>query len=168
MDDHLVRDWRDRSNHDVFVQLIEHSQAKLFRTALAITGNRADAEDAWQNTVLNAYRSIGSLREPRYFQTWLTRILLNECKQALKSRAKQSGAALPEMSQLPETGADWLDVRAALSELPQEQREVIVLRFWLGMTLAEIAEVAAVPEGTAKTRLYQALKRLRVKLEEVL
>ncbi len=157
-----------RGDREAFAQLVGECEIKLFRTALAITGNRADAEDAWQNSVLNAFRSIQSLREPRYFQTWLTRILLNECKHVLRVRAKQSETVAPGIAHSPEIGTDRLDIEAALAELSHEQREVIVLRFWMGKTLAEIAELTAVPEGTAKTRLYQALRKLRVKLEEVL
>lgn len=156
-----------RGDDEAFAQLVEPAETRLYQTALAITGNRADAEDAWQNTVLNALGGLRSLREPRYFQTWLTRILLNECKQILRTRARQPAPVLDTVYR-SEPEADHLDIQVALSQLPQEQREVIVLRFWLGLTLAEIAEMTAVPEGTAKTRLYQALKKLRVELKEVL
>jgi RNA polymerase sigma-70 factor (ECF subfamily) len=155
-----------RGDREAFAALIAPLENRLYRTALAIMGNPADAEDAWQNTVLKAFRGVSALREPDYFSTWVTRILLNECKQGLRRRRPWSPVGDLAQVALPEPDAEQAALRDALRQLSGDQRTVVFLRYWLGLPLAELAEVLEVPVPTAKSRLYEALKRLRLMLRE--
>ena len=156
-----------RGDKEAFFSLIEPLENRLYQTALGIVGTRQDAEDVWQSTVLQAWRSIRQLREP-YFKTWVTRILINEAKQVLRK-----GARLPKLYEsVPEIPTEDVDVSAKLmvhtllQSLPSEQREVIILRFWLDLSLEEIAHAVQVPLSTTKTRLYQGLASLKHRMKE--
>lgn len=155
-----------RGDPEAFAALIAPLEDRLYRTALAILGSPADAEDAWQNTVLKTYRGLPRLRDRQYFATWATRILLNECKQSLRRR--RPWLPLNDLApvSLPEPAADQVAVRDALRRLNGSQRMVVFLRFWLGLPIAEMAEALEVPVPTVKSRLYQALKLLRGMLRE--
>lgn len=157
-----------RGDKEAFVGLLKPLEARLFQTALAIVGSRQDAEDVWQNTVLLAWSHINKLRQPRYFKTWITRILLNEAKSCLRRR---TDTPMPN-EELLEAGVFAADienkllVRSYLDMLPLEQREAILLRYWLDLPLKEIAKVMGVPLSTAKTRLYQGMRSLQSIMEE--
>jgi len=156
-----------RGNKEAFLSLVEPLEQRLFQTALGILGARTDAEDAWQNTVLKAWRHIASVRTP-HFKTWLTRILINEAKQLLRTRR-----CYPTLSQQVNDAAsddgdisEKIMVHQLLQSLPREQREAVVLRYWLDFTLEEIANVMQVPLSTAKTRLYQGVASLKNQMKE--
>lgn len=157
-----------KGDREAFISLIEPLESKLYQTALGIVGNRQDAEDIWQSTVLKALRSIGSLRQP-VFKTWITRILLNEAKQHLR---KKYYTPIP-LQQLPEDGvrdediATKLLVQNCMQKLSLEHRQAVILRFWLDLTLEQMAEAMHVPLSTAKTRLYQGIGNLKNHLGEV-
>lgn len=156
-----------RGDREAFLRLIEPIEDTLYQTAFGIVGNKHDAEDVWQNTVLLAWRKIKTLREP-FVKTWVTRILLNEAKQFLRRK----GHAPVVQNMLPEGEVNDVDVPTkmlvhhCLQQLTPEQRQAVVLRFWLDLTLEEIAEAMQVPLSTAKTRLYQGLGNLKSQLRE--
>lgn len=92
-------------DREAFLSLLEPWEDKLYQTALGIVGNKFDAEDVWQNTVLKAWIKIGGLRKP-VFRTWITRILINEARQHLRRKGK-----LPiPLEHLPDSGAGDPDV----------------------------------------------------------
>lgn len=155
-----------RGNQEAFLALIEPLETRLYQTALGIVGNPYDAEDVWQNTVLNAWRHIKGLREP-YFKTWITRILLNEAKNILRKRGRTPTPipTLPEMAETKDL-SEAVAMHDYLNQLADSQREIILLRFWLDLPLGEIASLAGIPLSTAKTRLYQGLAELKAHIKE--
>ena len=105
------------------------------------------------------------LREPDFFETWLTRIVLNECHRELRRRRRLAGEeSLPE-SAGPDA-YDALPLKEAIRRLPEELRAVIILRFFAGYTQAETAAALDIPQGTAATRQRRALELLRLELGE--
>ena len=82
---------------DAFLELIDNNTDRMYKTAWAILGNEADAADAIQETILDCYEKLNTLRHPEYFTTWLTRILINNC---LSIRRQYRTDSLPE--QMPE------------------------------------------------------------------
>ena len=149
--------------------ILQPLESKLFQTALGIVGNQHDAQDVWQSTVLKAWTSLPRLRHEQYFRTWVTRIMLNEAKQLLRHRARQPllPGELPEvqLTNQPEIEQQLL-VRACLSQLPDAQRETVLLRYWLDLSLEEIAKAMTIPLSTVKTRLYQGQRTLKTLIEE--
>ena len=94
----------------------------------------------------------------------MTRILINECHREQKRRSR-----FRSLEEVPELTAEMLDalpLREAVQRLPKEWKDVVILRFFSGLTLAETAEVLQIPQGTVKTRQRKALQLLRLELEE--
>ena len=83
--DQLVRKAR-RGDKEAFISLIEMQKQSMYKVAVGILKNDADAADAIQDTILSCYENLRNLREPKYFQTWITRILINHCNRILAER----------------------------------------------------------------------------------
>lgn len=151
-------------NENEFAERIQQQRKKLYCAALLYLGSEADALDAVDEAVYRALLSLKKLRQPQYFTTWLMRILINVCKDELKRRSR-----VTPMEELPETAAeefDALPLRDAVSRLPSELREPLILHHFGGLTVSETAQVLKIPQGTAATRLRRALELLRLELSE--
>lgn len=148
-----------------FSREIEKLGPILFRVAFAILRNRIDCEDAAQNAVLKAYRNLDTLKERRYFKTWLIRILKNECFDTLKRRrptldVEGQGTLSYEMA-VPD-----LDLNRAFDTLSPEERLTITLYYYEGYDTREIAQLTEVSEGTVRSRLSRGRASLRSLLQE--
>lgn len=151
-------DWKE------FTQRYEGIKARLYRTALLYLGDASAAEEALDETVCKALHSCRGLRQPEYFNTWITRILLNVCADERKRKKK-----LMNLSDIPEIAAesyDSLPLRDAVARLPKELSSVVILRYFSGYTLKEAADILDIPQGTAATRQRRALALLRLDLGE--
>ena len=148
-----------------FAERVEAIRVRLYRTAYLYLGSEADALEAVDEAVYQALRALRQLRQPQFFETWLTRILLNECKKELRRRKRFS-----PLEELPETAGpdeyDGFPLKEAVRRLPEELRAVMVLRFFAGYTQAETAETLKIPQGTVATRQRRALELLRLELGE--
>lgn len=150
---------------DEFAARTEAVKARLYRTAYLYLGSEADALEAVDEAVYQALRALKKLREPDHFETWLTRILINECRRELRRRKRLAGEeAIPETA--GPDAYDALPLREAVRRLPEELRVVVILRFFAGYTQAETAAALSIPQGTAATRQRKALQLLRLELGE--
>lgn len=141
-------------------------QAKplLYKTAFMYLGSESAAVDAVDEAAYKGWRGRKKLRQPEYFSTWITRILINVCNDALRRRLRE----LP-MENLPQQAAedyDSLPLADAVSRLPEELRQVVVLRYFSGLTLEETARALGLPRGTVTSRQKRALALLRLQLED--
>ena len=149
-------------------RLIDQYQ-RYYRLAFSYVRNEADALDAVQEGACKAISSCGKLRETRYLDTWLYRIMVNEAVSVLRRRSRQGGedeteAALALVSvqdQYEET-----DLFQALDTLEVLDRTIVTLRYFEDLKLSEIAEVVQQPLSTVKSRLYRAMDKLRTILAE--
>lgn len=150
---------------DEFAARTEAVKQRLYRTAYLYLGSEADALEAVDEAVYQALRALKRLRAPDFFETWMTRILINECHRELRRRKRLAGEeALPDG-----TGPDAYDalpLREAVRRLPKELRLVVILRFFAGYTQAETAAALDIPQGTVATRQRRALVLLRLELGE--
>lgn len=151
----------------VFTQLVASLDGELVRLAYVITGTRQLAEDAAQATWERLWHKPPDLREPSRLRSWLLSVCANEARQV--GRRQRRGAQLEAMA-VPGSGpkadlaADLADLRVALARLSMAERELLALRFAVGLPSAEIAEhLGLSPEG-ARTRLHRVLQRLRREL----
>jgi RNA polymerase sigma-70 factor, ECF subfamily len=154
---------------DAFQMLVEPYERMIFGIAYSMMHDRDSAADAVQDALVKAWRHLPSLRTENGFRAWLVRIVVNEVKQ--QSRRKQvptiSIEETPELSD----GSDGMEteternemreaVRTAVQLLPPQQRETVVLRYFGGLTMSEIAFAMGCRKGTVKSRLSRALDRL--------
>ena len=149
---------------DEFAQHIEQIRMRLYKTALLYLGSEALALEALDEAVYKALRSYKKLRQPELFDTWITRILINECLREIKRRKR-----LVPLDALPETAAfqfDALPLKEAVRRLPKDLKELVILRYFTGYTLKETADILQIPQGTAATRQRKALALLRIELGE--
>jgi RNA polymerase sigma-70 factor (ECF subfamily) len=165
-----------RGDVDAYETLVQTYQGIAFRTAYAIAGSAADAEEAAQDAFVKAFRAIGRFRSGEPFRPWLLRIVANEARNrrrsagrrahlAVRAAAEQgSGDAVPSPEESLLTGERSAALLAAVDVLPDEQRLAIVCRYFLQLSEEETAAALGVRPGTVKSRLARALARLREEL----
>lgn len=142
----------------------EALKPKLYRTALLYLGGESAAVDAVDEAVYKGLLAHGRLRQEEFFSTWMGRILINVCTDELRRRKRELA-----VEALPETAAeefDALPLKEAIQRLPAELRQVVVLRYFTGLTLAQTARALRIPQGTAASRQRRALALLKLELTE--
>jgi RNA polymerase sigma factor (sigma-70 family) len=160
-----------------YEELVRMHQAIAFRVALVAAGDRGEAEEAVQDGFVKAYRALGRFREHAPFRPWLLRIVANEARNRRRSAGRRAGLApraaaaasgdaapSPEAAVLSHARRD--ELLAALGELDQRDRDVLVHRFLLELGEEETAAALGVRRGTVKSRTSRALERLRAVLGE--
>jgi RNA polymerase sigma factor (sigma-70 family) len=159
-----------RGDRDAFAALASASVDRLFAIARRITQDHERAQDAVQSALLGAWRDLPTLRDPSRFQQWLHRLLVRACyEEARKQRA--FGVRVRVLSIEPATFdssrdlADRDELERAFRRLSVEQRAVVVLHFYVGLALNEVAEVLVIPTGTARSRLHYSLRIMRAAIE---
>lgn len=153
-----------KGDKQAFVKLIKASEASLYRVAKAIVKSDADCADAIQESILKAFEAMPVLKKPVYFKTWLTQILINECRKIHTARKKVVSLEASHFRDLPgEDGQDeQIQVRQALKFLDEHARLLVTLFYFEDMAIKDIAKVLKLPEGTVKSRLHRA----RIKLAD--
>src|SRR5215213_171802 len=167
---------------DAFGEVVRRWERKIYALAYGITGSVEDARDATQETFISAYRNLPRFRGEAQVSSWLHRIAVNQCisrqrrarvraetgleeeveagrEQSLSAGTEASPARASESKQRAEA------VRRAVASLPQELREVVLMKEFEELTFQETADALQVPLSTVKSRLYTALRQLRLRLE---
>lgn len=159
-----------------FTELVLQAETTLFHVAFSVLRQEADCCDAVQEAVLKAYAARDKLRNPGYFKTWITRILLNECYGILRSRKRMVSMDVYSMEEQGRKGREnpevyikeeYLDLYRAIGQLKEKDKMCIVLFYMEDYTVAQIADILDIPEGTVKSRLNRARCKLRGLLEDV-
>ncbi|WP_409345744.1 sigma-70 family RNA polymerase sigma factor [Paenibacillus sp. MBLB4367] len=166
-----VEEWvkaAKENDETAFFRLMELHREQAYRIAFAYLRNEQEALDAVQETTFRAYRQLAKLKEPQYFTTWLIRILLNYCHDQAKKRRRWHPFSRIESEQAvaarPIDREAKIDIDIAMNRLKPKYKQVVILKYFEDLTVAEVARVIGRPEGTVKTRLHQALSQLRVLL----
>jgi RNA polymerase sigma factor (sigma-70 family) len=162
-----------RGDKPAYEELVYAYQGIAFRTAYVLAGNSADAEEAAQDGFVKAWRALGRFRDGAPFRPWLLQIVANEARNRRRSAGRRAHLALraatehPSGDAAPSPEAALLSTEqregllAAVNELPEDQRSVITLRYFVGLSEQEVAETLDLPTGTVKSRTSRALERLR-------
>jgi RNA polymerase sigma-70 factor (ECF subfamily) len=162
-----------------FDVLVARWEDRIRGAAFRFLGSEEEARDVAQEAFLKAYRALGGFKREARFSSWLYQIATNLCRDRLrrrKTRATVSLEALEEAGPVmvemrPDAHERLLErdlaqaVRRAIHALPEEQREVVILKEYQELTFLEIAQALDVPVSTVKTRLYRGLGQLRLRLE---
>ncbi len=151
-------------NNEEFAKRVESVRTKLYKTALTYLGSESLAMDAVDEAVYKALCGRWKLRQIEFFDTWITRILINECHNELRRQKRYY--PLDELGDVAAEDFDSLPLKEALKRLPKDLKDVIILRFFGGYTVAETAQTLHIPAGTVATRQRKALQLLRLELDE--
>ena len=176
MDEKHILTRARRGDVAAFEELVRLYEKRVYAVALRSSGNPEDAADIVQEVFLRAWRSIESFRGDSGFSTWLFRITMNLCVDHARHRHAQpqtqpivtddeTERPLPDPAPTPEEHLDnrelGRELAAALAEVSEEHRRIVLLRDVSGMCYTEIAEVLEISEGTVKSRLSRARIALR-------
>lgn len=168
---------------EAFGEIVKRWERKIFALCFGMLGREDDARDAAQETFIAAYRNLANFRGEAKVSSWLHRIAVNQCL-TVKRRAKtrleefldeddgsEDRVFIAPLQNSPSRQAEQFErlklVRTAVSSLPTDLRQVIVMKEFEDMTFQEISETLEIPLSTVKSRLYTALKQLKMKLERV-
>ncbi len=147
-------------DQEALSKLLIARQTKLYKTAYLYVHTQADALDVVQETSLRALLSIGKLRQPQYFDTWLIRILINVAQKVYRQQTN----TIPFVPEI--TGDSTLtdlhaDLMSDLAMIPENFRVVLILFYFNDLEVEEIARVLRIPAGTVRSRLTRGRKMLR-------
>ena len=143
---------------DAFSSLIYFYMKDLYRVAISILMNDEDAADAIQDTILGCWEKLDTLKEEKYFKTWITRILINRCYDI---RKKQQRITVLEEYEEPSAEDQYnVELKEALGQLEEKYRIVLVLYYNEGYQTGEIAELLEIPRSTVQTRLQRGREKL--------
>lgn len=181
-DEQLV-DLAVRDDPEAFGEIVRRWERKIFALCFGMLGREDEARDAAQEAFISAYRNIARFRGDAKVSSWLHRIAVNQCltvKRRQKSRSEEYlsdddeaesrvfvASASGSPKNIAEKGERLRLVRQAVGALPSELREVIVMKEFEEMTFQEIADTLELPLSTVKSRLYTALKQLKLRLEHI-
>ena len=151
--------------HAAFAQLVEQSQPIVFGIALGSLREVEDARDAAQDAFLTAWLRLGQLRDASLFPAWLRKIVATRCLRSLRRRTRAREIALPEAIEADSRPLDYGSLlSAALATLPDGERDVTVLFYFLGYSQAQIGRLLRLKPGTVGKRLHSARLRIRRQL----
>ena len=171
------------NDSEAFGVIVKRWERKIFALCFGMLGREEDARDAAQEAFIAAYRNLSGFRGDAKVSSWLHRIAVNQCL-TKQRRAKVRGESSLEdengmeetsffastqasPARAAETSQKTELIRRAVDALPTELKQVIVMKEFEEMTFQEIAETLEMPLSTVKSRLYTALKQLRLKLEKM-
>lgn len=153
------------SNKDLLEKVLLEKYNQYYRLAYSYVHNETDAFDIVQNGAYKVLRGSDTLKNPEYAETWVYRIMLNECFRYLKQPQKYSYESLQEETgfelSYTEDHCEKIDLQRALDALPQKDKAVIILRYFEDRKLDEIADILEENLSTVKSRLYRSMKKLR-------
>jgi len=147
-----------KGDHEAFIQLIQEYELILYKMARRYLGEEKDIEDCMQETVLTAFANIRKLKNPAHFNTWLCRILINECKKLLNTTSFTQ-----QIDDLPLTASAGQDreLGMMLEKLPEKYRLPLILYYLNGFSIKEIGEILDQPAGTVKSQLSRGKEKLK-------
>lgn len=147
-------------NDREYMLRVRAMEARLHRIAQAMLWRESDCADAVQEAVFCGWIKREKLKQDLFFETWLVRILINECKDVLRRRGRES-AALPGEISAEDSMCEDLHLRMALKRLPDIYRLPLVLHHLEGYPVREVAVMLEISEGKATSRLHAARRKLR-------
>ncbi len=158
-----------RGSKEAFVALIEREKLSMSRVALSILHREEDAADAVSETVLTALEKLHTLRSPKYFKTWLTRVLIHHSCRILRER--EQSLSLDEVPDWYATGPvsgndELLDLKENLALIAENDRLMLILYYLDGFSVREIASLLHLKESAVKVRLHRSRNRIRKVYQE--
>ena len=161
-----------RGDQEAVSVLVRRQSPRLYGFLQRYHPDRDDCDDLLQDTWIRALSNLDRFDPEKRFTTWLFQIALNLCRDLARRNRVRSGYR-KDVQQIekgtagvtPEEKVDAVKAMQAIEALPPQQKEVLLLRYYHGLPEAEVSEILGCPRGTVKSRLHQAVKAIRIKLE---
>jgi RNA polymerase sigma-70 factor (ECF subfamily) len=161
-----------KGDKKAFIKLFQHYEEDIYRVAYVYVKNQNNALDIVQDTACKSFSHIKNLKNAEYFKTWLIKITIN-CAVDFIRKEKKVIHLMPEHTELISTLDCDLSTQITLNDLinklTENEKSIVLLKFYYHHTFNEIAEILELPLGTVKTILYRSLEKLRmhVKKEDI-
>lgn len=158
-----------KGNDKAFLKLFQQYEEDIYRMAFVYVNNKDDALDIVQEVAYQSFKKIDTLKNPEFFKTWLMKITIN-CAINLAKKNKKVVQLKTEFEEF--IGIEDEDIPLSLSiqemidTLDEDEKSIVLLRYYNNHTFKEISEMLNIPLGTAKSVLYRALNKLRKKYKE--
>jgi len=158
-------------DHDAFSELARVSIGRLYAAARLILRDEGRAEDATQEALVVAWRDLSALRDPDRFEAWLHRLLVRACYREARRGRRRWAVEVDVRDHVggePDPSIDFADrdqLERGFVRLDADQRIVLVLHYYLGLTLDEASIALGVPPGTVRSRLHRAIRAMRAALD---
>ena len=171
MDQRALVERAQHGDHDAFAELARGAVVRLDRAARLILRDPELARDAVQDGLIRAWRDLPGLRDPAAFDGWLHRLTVNACLDLARRRRRRpievelSPIHHPTVDDASAGIARRDQVENVLRSLEPDGRAIVVLHYYLGMSLAEVAATLRIPVGTVKSRLHRALGDMRLAID---
>ena len=168
MDQRQLVERAAKGDHDAFADLARGAVVRLDQAARLVLHDPELARDAVQDALIRAWRDLPGLREPDRFDAWLYRLTINSCLDLVRRRKRRvvevelSPMHATAVSDVAVALADRDLVEGVLRHLDERGRAIVVLHYFLGMPLTDVAATLGIPVGTVKSRLHRALGEMRV------
>ncbi len=158
-----------KGDPEAFITIMENCKSDMYKVAISILHNDNDAADAMSETILKCWSEIGKLKKEKYFKTWLTRILINNCNDIIRKNSHTVYVESYEAIE-PADSEDVYskDVKDCLDALSENSRLIMLLYYTQGFKVKEIAQMLNMNENTVKTRLSRARKEFKESYTEVM
>lgn len=159
-----------KGNDRAFLKLFQQYEEEIYRMAFVYVKNKEDALDVVQEVAYHSFKKIDTLNEPQFLKTWLIRIAINCAINTVNNNKKviQLDPNFEEFHDLEDEDIPLsLSIQDMIDSLEEDEKSVVLLRYYQDHTFKEIAEVLDIPLGTAKSILYRALNKLRKEYKEV-
>lgn len=169
MVDELLFSKAIKGDMDSFIKLLDPIKESLYKVSFIYLKNEDDALDCVHEAIIKAIKSLKNLKEPQYFNAWITRITINVCKDYIKKNSKISLVNIRDYENnliTEDTTRNFEEnIVSALDKLSEKEKELILMRYLHDKTLKDISDETNTPLGTVKSRLNRTLKKLKIYLE---
>lgn len=158
-----------KQQEELFVAFIRQHKEPLYRLAYSYVKNEQDALDIMQDSIHKAWKALPKLREHDQLKSWFYQILVRTAIDFLRKHQRTQVVDDETIEYVSPKQVDTyvdMDMQTALAHLPIVYREVVILRYFEDLKLEDVASLLCIPLSTAKSRLYKALKLLKIELQE--
>ncbi len=158
-----------KGDERAYITLFKQYEADIYRMAYVYVKNQEDALDIVQETAYKSFSQIKTLKNPAYFKTWLIRIAINNALSHLRKEKKVIHLKPEYAETLPTNEKEdvslQITLKGLIEGLDDNEKSVVLLRFYADHTISEISDILDIPLGTVKTILYRSLEKLRMQMK---
>lgn len=158
--------FRLRNKEKLFEDFIIEKQQVLYKLAYSYVKNSSDAMDIIQESILKAYSNISNLEDVNAIDKWMKRIVINTAIDFIRKNSKIVVVDSEELTVVQEEEKVDMDLKYVVDDLDEDLKTIIILKYFHGYSINEVAEILEIPVSKVKNRMHKALKLLRVEFKE--